>query len=135
MNTTGNGLHLVEGGRRLKVLIADDERNIADTIQIILKKDGMEAVAVYGGRAAIEKARDWQPDVFLVDYVMPDLNGIEAAMRVCENLGSCRVLVISAMAAVPEVRQRLQDREQRFEVLVKPIHPAELLRRIRAAGE
>jgi DNA-binding response OmpR family regulator len=134
MNPTGNGLHLVDGGRRLKVLIADDERNIADTIRIILNKDGMDAVAVYGGRAAIEKAGEWHPDVFLVDYVMPDLNGIEAAIEVGEKLPACRVLVISAMAAVPEVKQRLQGREQRFEVLVKPIPPAELVQRIRAVS-
>lgn len=132
MNATANGVHPVGGDKRLKVLVADDEKNIADTIRIILSKDGMDATAVYGGRAAIEQAASWQPDVLLVDYVMPDLNGIEAAVKICEKLSRCRVLVLSAMAAVPEVKQRLQQREQRFEVLVKPIHPAELVRRIRA---
>ena len=134
MNATGKDLHLVEGNRRLKVLIADDEKNIADTIQIILRKDGMEAVAVYGGQAAVEKAGEWQPDVFLVDYVMLDLNGIEAAIKICEKFPACRVLVLSAMAAVPEVKQQLQQREQHYEVLVKPIYPTELVRRIRAVS-
>lgn len=132
MDASGNGVRSEEGGRRLKVLIADDEKNIADTIRIILNKYGMDATAVYGGRAAIEQAVSWKPDVLLVDYVMPDLNGIEAAVKICEELSTCRVLVLSAMAAVPEVKQRLQRRERRFEVLVKPIHPAELVRRIQA---
>lgn len=126
--TNGNG----RADGRLRVLIADDERNIADTLQIILSKDGMDATAVYGGQAAIEQAARWQPDVLLVDYVMPDVNGIEAAVKICEKAPACRVLVISAMAAVPEVKQRLQEREQGFEVLVKPIPPEELVRRIRA---
>lgn len=133
MDSKGNGLR-AEGNGRLKVLIADDERNIADTLQIILSKDGMDAIAVYGGRAAIEQAGEWKPDVLLVDYVMPDMNGVDAAVEICQKQPACRVLVISAMAAVPDVKQQLQQRQQQFEVLVKPIPPEELVRRIRAIG-
>ena len=121
-------------GSRLRVLIADDEKNIADTIRIILSKEGIEAVAVYGGRAAVEKATVWKPDVFLVDYLMPDLNGLEAARRICERHGACRVLVLSALAGVQELRQELLRCEHPYEVLVKPMHPKDLLRLIRAIG-
>lgn len=122
-------------GRRLRVLVVDDEKNIADTIRIILHKEGIEAAAVYGGRAAVEKAIEWKPDVLLVDYVMPDLDGMEAARRICEKHAACRVLVLSALAEVYELSQELLRCEHPYEVLVKPIHPTELVRRIRAMGE
>ncbi|HKO12407.1 MAG TPA: response regulator [Acidobacteriaceae bacterium] len=121
-------------GSRLRVLIADDEKNIAETIRIILTKEGMDAVAVYGGRAAVEKAAEWKPDILLVDYLMPDLNGLEAARRICERHAACRVLVLSALAAVHELRQELVRCDHPCEVLVKPIHPTDLLRLIRAVG-
>ena len=119
---------------RLRVLIADDEKNIAETIRIILSKEGIDAVAVYGGRAAVEKAAEWKPDIFLVDYLMPDLNGLEAARKICEQHAACRVLVLSALAAVHELRHELLRCEHPYEVLVKPIHPTDLLRLIRAVG-
>ena len=58
---------------RLKVLIADDEPIIADTLAMILEQDGYQAEAVYGGRQAVEKARRWTPDLFLSDVNMPEL--------------------------------------------------------------
>ena len=125
-------LYSHEESRRLRVLIADDEKNIADTIRIILSKEGIDAACVYGGRAAVEKAAEWKPDIFLVDYAMPDLNGVEAARRICERHAACRVLVLSALAEIYELKQELLRCERPYEVLVKPIHPTELVRRIRA---
>ncbi|HET7347735.1 MAG TPA: response regulator [Acidobacteriaceae bacterium] len=121
-------------GSRLRVLIADDEKNIAETIRIILSKEGMDAVAVYGGRAAVDKAAEWKPDILVVDYLMPDLNGLEAARRICERHAACRVLVLSALAAVHDLRHEMLRCEHPYEVLVKPIHPTDLLRLIRAVG-
>lgn len=121
-------------GSRLRVLVADDEKNIAETIRIILSKEGIDAVAVYGGRAAVEKAAEWKPDVVVIDYLMPDLNGLEAAGKICERHAACRVLVLSALAAVHDLRHELLRCEHPYEVLVKPIHPTDLLRLIRAVG-
>lgn len=123
-----------EGGR-LRVLVADDEKNIADTIRIILSKEGIDAVCVYGGTAAVEKAVEWAPDVLLVDYAMPDLDGLEAASRICKRHAGCRVLILSALAEVYELRQELLRCERPYAVLVKPIHPTELVRQIRAISE
>lgn len=116
----------------MRVLIADDEKNIADTIRIILSKEGIDAASVYSGRAAVEKAVEWKPDVLLVDYAMPDINGLETARRICERHAECRVLVLSALAEVRELRQELLRCEYPYEFLTKPIHPTELVRRIRA---
>jgi DNA-binding response OmpR family regulator len=119
-------------GRPLRVLVVDDEKNIADTIRIILSKEGIDAACVYGGRAAVEKASQWRPDVLLVDYVMPELNGLETARKICDGHAACRVLLLSALAAVWDLRQELLRCEHPYGVLIKPIHPTELLRRLRA---
>lgn len=133
MTTSEQQLHSHRQGR-LRVLIADDEKNIADTIRIILTQEGIDAVCAYGGRAAIEKAGEWKPDILLVDYAMPDLDGLEVARKICEKNAECRVLILSALAEVHELRQELPRCEHPCEILVKPIHPTELVRRIRAVG-
>ncbi|HLJ76574.1 MAG TPA: response regulator [Acidobacteriaceae bacterium] len=125
-------LHSDREGGRLRVLIADDEKNIADTIRIILIKEGIDAVCVYGGEAAVEKAAEWKPDILLVDYAMPDLDGLEAAKRICERHAACRVLVLSALAEIHDLREEMLRCERPYEVLVKPIHPTELVAHIRA---
>jgi two-component system OmpR family response regulator len=135
MSASEQRLNSQHEGRRLRVLVADDEKNIAETIRIILSHEGIEAVCVYGGMAAVEKAAEWQPDVLLVDYAMPDLNGLEAASRICERHAGCRVLVLSALAEIYDLRQELLRCEKSYEVLVKPIYPTELVGRIRAISE
>lgn len=115
----------------LRVLVADDERIIADTLAMILNQNGYEAVPVYGGRSAVEKARRWHPDLFLADVAMPELNGIQAAVEICEMCPACRVLLFSGE---PNSRFLLRDAGSggyRFELLYKPIPPLDLLNRIR----
>ena len=64
-----------------KVLVADDERVIADTLAMILNQSGFEARAVYSGERALELAATLKPDMLISDVIMADLNGIDAAMR------------------------------------------------------
>ena len=121
---------------RLKVLVADDEPVIADTLAMILEQDGYQTEAVYGGRQAVEKARRWIPDLFLSDVNMPELTGLQAAMEICTIHPGCKVLLFSG-----EPGSRLLVHENRlngrsFDFLEKPIPPMDLLdrlRRLRAA--
>ena len=66
---------------KLKVLVADDERLIVDTLAIILNQTGFEATAVYSGEEAIQTAKTLRPDVLISDVVMFGLNGIDAAKQ------------------------------------------------------
>jgi DNA-binding response OmpR family regulator len=110
-----------------KVLIADDERLIADTLQVILNKNGFAAATAYDGQAAIDTARVWQPDIFLSDVVMPGLNGIEAAIRICNMIPECHVVLFSGQAATTDLLHEAGLQGYRFEILHKPIAPVELL--------
>ena len=64
---------------RPKVLISDDEPIIADTLALILNKDGFETRAVYTSKNALELAAQFQPDMLISDVIMADLNGIDEA--------------------------------------------------------
>ena len=78
-----------------KVLVADDERVIADTLAIILNQSGFSATAVYSGEKAVETAKTLRPDMLISDVIMTDLNGIDAAIQIRALLPSCKILLFS----------------------------------------
>ena len=115
-----------------RVLVADDERLIADTLQMILTQNGYEVTAVYSGAKAIETAQEWAPDLFLGDVLMPDMNGIEAAIRIRAMHPKCRVVLLSGQAATADLTRDARVAGHKFEIILKPIHPVQLLERLRA---
>lgn len=119
------------GGVRPRVLVADDERLIADTLGMILNQNGFEAATVYGGQKAVETARAFLPDVFLADVVMPGMSGIEAAIQISSLIPNCRVLLLSGQAATADLLRDARVRGHDFEILLKPVHPSQLLDRLR----
>jgi CheY-like chemotaxis protein len=113
------------------VLVADDERVIADTLAIILNQSGFEAHAVYSGEKAVEAARTLQPNMLISDVIMQDMNGIDAAIRIREILPSCKILLFSGQAATADLLERARKQGHDFEILAKPVHPQDLLARLR----
>lgn len=114
-----------------KVLVADDERVIADTLVIILNQSGFEATAVYSGENAVEIAREIKPDMLISDVIMNDMNGIDAAIRIRAMLPSCKILLFSGQAATADLLDRARGQGHEFEILAKPVHPQDLLARLR----
>jgi len=117
---------------RPKVLVADDERVIADTLAIILNQSGFEAKAVYSGEKAVEMARNWMPEMLISDVIMTDLNGIDAAIKIRSLLPSCKILLFSGQAATADLLDRARVQGHEFEILAKPVHPQDLLARLRS---
>jgi CheY-like chemotaxis protein len=114
-----------------KVLVVDDERVIADTLAIILNKNGFDAAAVYTGTAAVERARAVQPDLIISDVIMPDMNGIEAAIHIRKFLPQCKILLFSGQAATADLLQNARAQGHEFDILAKPVHPQDLLAKLR----
>ena len=115
-----------------KVLVADDERVIADTLAIILNQSGFEATAVYTGEKAVEMAKTLKPDMLISDVIMTDLNGIDAAIKIRELLPACKILLFSGQAATADLLDRARGQGHEFEILAKPVHPQDLLARLRS---
>jgi CheY-like chemotaxis protein len=117
-----------------KVLVADDEHVIADTLVIILNQSGFEARAVYSGEKAVESAQTWKPDMLISDVIMTDLNGIDAAIQIRSLLPKCKILLFSGQAATADLLDRARGQGHEFEILAKPVHPQDLLTRLRGAN-
>jgi CheY-like chemotaxis protein len=114
-----------------KVLVVDDERVIADTLAIILNQHGYDASAVYTGTEAVERARASKPDLIISDVIMPDMNGIEAAIKIRTFLPSCKILLFSGQAATADLLEVARSQGHEFEILAKPVHPQDLLAKLR----
>ena len=114
-----------------RVLVADDERVIADTLAMILNQSGFEARAVYSGEKALELAESFQPDMLISDVIMADLNGIDAAIRIRVLLPKIKILLFSGQAATADLLEKARKDGHEFDILAKPVHPQDLLARLR----
>jgi CheY-like chemotaxis protein len=120
-----------ENHAKPKVLVVDDERVIADTLAMILNQSGFEASAVYSGEKALELAATMRPDMFISDVIMADLNGIDAAIRIRAMLPGIKILLFSGQAATANLLEKARSQGYEFEILSKPVHPQDLLTRLR----
>ena len=114
-----------------KVLVADDEPVIADTLAMTLNQSGFEARAAYSGERAIELAKAFEPEMLISDVIMANLNGIDAAIRIQALLPGIKILLFSGQAATADLLEKARARGYEFEILAKPVHPQDLLRKLR----
>jgi CheY-like chemotaxis protein len=121
-----------ENHAKPKVLVADDERVIADTLAMILNQSGFEARAVYSGEKALELAPSFQPDMLISDVIMAGINGIDAAIQVRTLLPKIKILLFSGQAATADLLEKARAQGYEFEILAKPVHPQDLLNRLRS---
>lgn len=120
-----------ETSSKPKVLVADDERVIANTLAMILNQSGFEATAVYSGEEALEEAEKSHPDMLITDVIMTGLTGIEVAIKLREQLPAIKVLLFSGQAATADHLEKARAEGHDFEILAKPIHPQDLLNKLR----
>lgn len=121
-----------ENHSKPRVLVADDERVIADTLAMILNQSGFDARAVYSGERALELAPEFLPDMLISDVIMAGLNGIDAAIRVRALLPGIKILLFSGQAATADLLEKARQKGYEFEILAKPVHPQDLLNKLRA---
>jgi CheY-like chemotaxis protein len=114
-----------------RVLVADDEQVIANTLAIILNQHGFEARAVYSGERAIDALDSFQPDMLISDVIMTGMTGIEAAIQTRAKLPHCKILLFSGQAATADLLERARAQGHEFEILAKPVHPTDLLAKLR----
>jgi len=114
-----------------RILVVDDETLIADTIVQILNRNGFIAEAVYSGKEAVERAHRYCPELVLSDVLMPNVDGVEAAIQIRQLCPDTRIVLFSGQAATVEILARARERGHTFELLPKPIHPTQLIKHLR----
>lgn len=110
-----------------RILIADDEKVIADSLVRILNANGYDASAVYSGEDAVETAVRLKPDIVLTDVVMGLMSGVVAGMMIRRSLPECRVILTSGQAGIKPLLETAQSNGHAFELLPKPLQPEKLL--------
>jgi CheY-like chemotaxis protein len=108
-------------GQRPFVLIADDHRDLAKTLALLLKLAGFDAEIVHDGRDALTAARAHRPDVLLLDISLPGLDGVGVTEQMRSDPRLSNVLIIATSAYEPDMF-RGRSRRARFDHrLVKPV--------------
>lgn len=112
-----------------KVLVVEDDNNIAELLRLYLQKDGFEVSHAADGGKAVEMAREIQPDLVLLDIMLPVMDG----WQVCRELRKTMKMPIIMLTAKGEVEDRIIGLELGADdYLVKPFSPRELVARARA---
>lgn len=114
-----------------RVLVADDEQVIANTLAIILNQAGFDARAVYSGEKAVEAIDEFRPDMLISDVIMTGMTGIEAAIITRSKLPKCKILLFSGQASTADLLEKARAQGHEFEILAKPVHPTDLLAKLR----
>ena len=107
-----------------KVLVVDDERDNANSVVMLLQLWGHEAEAAYSGEDAIAKALTLDPDVVLIDIVMPEMNGFDVLKELRRLCPEAKYLALTGFTQADIVRR---SRDAGFaKVLFKPATAREL---------
>jgi two-component system, NarL family, response regulator LiaR len=89
----------MDDAQPLKTIVADDDPLVRRLIRDVLQSDGVTVVAeAANGREAVELALFYRPDVVVMDYVMPELDGIEATRRIFDRDPAIRVVLLTGAA-------------------------------------
>ncbi len=120
---------LDDGAPRPRVLVVEDDRNVADVVVRYLEREGFDAVGVGDGYEALTRAEAEPPDIVVLDLMLPGLDGLE----VCRRLRASTPVPVIMLTA----RGEEDDRIAGFEVgaddyVSKPFSPRELTARVKA---
>jgi len=116
-----------------RILVVDDEKSIADSLVFLLKHEGFDALAVYSGEEAQQAAAAAPVDLLISDVMMSGVNGVDAAIKIRQHSPSCRVILFSGHASAPPLVEQANADGYDFELIQKPLHPQELLTKLRIA--
>ncbi len=111
------------------ILVVDDDRKITDMLRRTLAYEGYHVVTAADGDEALAQAQSQRPDLVVLDWLMPGLDGIEVARRI-RAADDTLILMLTARDAVEDRVAGLDSGADDY--LVKPFMPSELLARIRA---
>jgi CheY-like chemotaxis protein len=113
--------------KRLRILVADDERDQVMTLALLLADEGHEVREVYRGSEVLRVVRDFDPDVALIDIGMPGMTGYDAAREIRQVLGGTRPLLV-AVTGWKQSSDRILAKLAGFDHhLAKPFDPQTLL--------
>jgi two-component system, OmpR family, response regulator len=113
-----------------KILVVDDEPSIVDAVATALRYEGFEVREETSGRAAFTAIAEFEPDLVVLDWMLPDVEGIEVGRRVRERGFGTAILFLTAKDAVENKVEALRAGGDDY--VTKPFSLAEVVARVQA---
>lgn len=122
---------MADGGRQQRVLIVEDEDNIAIALDYLMTREGYDHERIATGTGAVEKIRDSKPDLVLLDVMLPGVSGYEICQNVRSDAGlsGVKILMMTARGSAMEQRKGLALGADGF--IAKPFDLKELREEVR----
>jgi NarL family two-component system response regulator LiaR len=120
---------------KIKVLIVDDHAIVRQGLRTFLElQDDIQVVGeAENGREAVEGARQWEPDVVLMDLVMPEMDGIEATRRICARHPDIKIIALTSFSSDEKVFSAIKAGAAGYQL--KDVSPHDLVDAVRAAHQ
>ena len=114
----------------IKILVVDDEKNIVDLVTAYLKKEDYQVLTAYDGEDALRQVREHQPDLVILDIMLPKMDGLEVLNHLRRESDA---YVIMLTAKTEEIDKIIGLSGGADDYVTKPFSPRELTARVRAA--
>ncbi len=118
------------GGAEQKILVVDDEQSIVDAVATALRYEGYHVEEAYNGRDALTAVAQFEPDLIVLDWMLPDIEGIEVGRRLRDKGFKTAVLFLTAKDATENKVEALRAGGDDY--VTKPFSLAEIVARIQA---
>lgn len=110
------------------ILVLDDDVHVAETLQMILLARGYKVRVANSAEEAIETIAGWQPDLAIVDVMLPCMNGIEFGDVLRSNYPNCQLVLVSGHPGTSDLLEcARRDGHPTLQILAKPLHPTHIL--------
>ncbi len=111
----------------IRILVIDDDEMIIELFSLLLKSHGYDVLKAYNGLDGVEKAKNENPDLILLDLMMPEMDGLQVCQRI-RTFSQVPIIVISALDHPSMIAQALDSGADDY--LVKPVPSGVLMSRI-----
>ena len=128
-----------------RIMVVDDSRPIVRAVELLLKAEGFEVVPAYSGKECLDKLKSVNPDLVLLDIMMPGIHGWEVCRRIKETNKDTKVIFLTVVGVTKP--EKLSSLTQKFhaqiakeelgavDYITKPFDNEDLIRRIKRALE
>ena len=121
---------LTTPGSNTKILVVDDEPAIVDAVATALRYEGFDVAEAANGRDAISRTMDFDPDLIVLDWMLPDIDGLEVGKRLRERGFRTAILFLTARGGVESKVEALRAGGDDY--VTKPFSLAEIVARVQA---
>jgi two-component system CheB/CheR fusion protein len=118
--------------KKMRVLVADDERDTVSTLTLLLEDEGYDVRGLLRGSEVLREIAQFDPHVVLLDIAMPDMSGYEVAQEIRRRYGAVKPLLIAISGRYKQTSDKLLAQIAGFDHHVaKPYEPEDLLSLLR----